>query len=136
MLGAQRHHKLLVRLLLTTFVKYTHMSLASIKCLAGLAQPARQPVVDQCQFQHTFERLEHAHLRRAAGPAGRNFDFGSVAYAIGIRNWGSGLFSVRLFDGPLASILPRRNKGEKRRYNATEAAERTISGGLDGCRGW
>lgn len=127
MLGAQRHDKLFVGLLLTAFVQYAHVSLASIEGLAGLAQPARQSVVDQGQLQHALESLEHAHLRRAARPARRNFDFGSIAYTIGIGGWGGGLFSVRLFVRRLILILPGKTRGGGGEEKiGTESAERTI----------
>jgi len=101
MLATQRNHQLLVRLLLAPLVQHAHMRLAAIERLAGFAQAAREPVVDQGELENAFEGVEHAHLRTAARGGGGDFDFGGGGGGGG----GGGLFSVRLGEGGLAGGL-------------------------------
>lgn len=86
-LGAESDDELLVGLLLARLVQDTHVSLAAVKGLGGLAQTAGKAVVNQGQLQDTLEGVENRHLAR--GGIGRNLD-------LLLLNGGSGLFSVRL----------------------------------------
>lgn len=70
------------------------MRLSPIQRLARFPQAAREPVVDEGQFEHALEGLEHAHLRGARGCVGGDFDF--VRGVGGLRGGGGGLFSFRL----------------------------------------
>jgi hypothetical protein len=65
--------------------------LAAVEGLAGLAQAARQPVVDQGQLEGLLEGVEDRDLSAAAGGIARDFDL------VGGGDDGrGGLFSVRL----------------------------------------
>ena len=94
-LAAQRHDELLVRFLLARLVEHAHVRLAAVERLAGLAQAARQSVVDQRNLQHALERVQDGHLALAGGGIGADFDF------VGGRDGGGWLFSVRLERGVL-----------------------------------
>ena len=93
MLGAKRHDQLLIRLLLARLVEDTHVGLASIEGLAGLAQAAREPVVDESEFEDAFEGFEDGHLALGRCGVGADFDFFG-----GGDDGGGGLFSVRLVE--------------------------------------
>ena len=97
MLAAQGDDELLVGLLLASLVEDAHVRLAAVERLAGLAQPARQAVVDEGQLEHALEGLEHRHLALGAAAAAaavrRHFDF------VRRRHGRGGLFSVRLWRG-------------------------------------
>lgn len=92
MLGAQGDDELLVSLLLAALVEHAHVRLAAVEGLGGLAETARQTVVDQSDLEHALERVQDRHL--AAGAGGRG-DFDLIGGGDG--GVGSGLFSVRLF---------------------------------------
>ncbi len=94
MLPAQRHHQLLVRLLLASLVQHAHVCLSPIQRLARFPQPACQAVVNQGEFEDAFKGFEDGHLRGAGRGTWGDFDF---IGAFG-RGWGRGLFSVRLFE--------------------------------------
>ena len=70
------------------------MGLASIEGLAGLAQAAREPVVDESEFEDAFEGFEDGHLALGRCGVGADFDFFG-----GGDDGGGGLFSVRLVEG-------------------------------------
>jgi hypothetical protein len=90
-LGAQGNNKLLVRLLLARLVQDAHVCLATIEGLGGLAQTARESVVDERELENALERLEHGHLALGARLIGRDLDLGGRAdLGLGI------VFSVRL----------------------------------------
>lgn len=90
MLGAQGNDELLVGLLLAALVEDTHVGLAAVEGLGGLAQTTGKTVVDQRDAEDTLQSVEDGHL--AAAGVGRNLDL------IGGGNGGVGLglFSVRL----------------------------------------
>lgn len=67
MLAAKSDDELLVCLLLARLVEHTHVCLATIEGLAGLAQTARKTVVDERKLEDTLEGLEHAHLALSGG---------------------------------------------------------------------
>lgn len=69
------------------------MRLTSIERLARLPEPAREPVVDECEFEHAFEGFEDGHL--AAAAAGGGGGIGGDGGFVG-GGGGGGLFSVRL----------------------------------------
>ena len=58
MLPAQRHHKLLIGLLLARLVQHAHVRLAPVERLGGFAEPAREAVVDEGEFEGAFEGFE------------------------------------------------------------------------------
>lgn len=87
MLGAQSNDQLLVSLLLAALVEDTHVSLATVKGLGGLAQTTGQTVVDQRDLQNALESVQDGHLAAGTGISG-NFDL------VGGRD--RDLFSVRL----------------------------------------
>lgn len=89
-LGAKRNNQLLVGLLLARLVEDAHVGLATVERLAGLAETAGEPVVDERELEDALERLEHAHLALACGCIGADLDLG------GGLDGGCGLFSVRL----------------------------------------
>ena len=70
MLPTQRHHQLLVRLLLAPFVENTHVRLAAIEGFAGFAETAGEAVVDEGEFEDAFQGFQHAHAGAAAAAAG------------------------------------------------------------------
>lgn len=76
MLRTQRHHQLLIRLLLAPLIQHAHVRLTAIERLAGLAQAAREPVVDEGEFQDAFEGFEDGHLAGAGAGCGIGFDAG------------------------------------------------------------
>ena len=92
-LAAQRHDQLLVGLLLARLVQHAHVSLAAVQGLGGLAQAAREPVVDQGDLEDALEGVQDGH---AAGlgiaAVGCDLDLvrGLDLFLVG------GLFSVRL----------------------------------------
>lgn len=91
MLGAERHNELLVGLLLAALVQDTHMGLATVEGLGGLAETTGKTVVDERDAEDALERVEDAHL--AGAGVGADFDFiGGGDGGVGL-----GLFSVRLF---------------------------------------
>lgn len=100
MLPAQRHHQLLVRLLLAVLVQHAHVRLAPVERLAGFAEPAREAVVDEGQLEDALEGFEHGHLAAAAA-ATRAACLGDLDFFIFFfrrrgGSGGGGLFSVRL----------------------------------------
>lgn len=102
MLAAQRHDEFLVRLLLARLVQHAHVGLAAVERLAGFAEAARQAVVDQGDFQHAFQGVEHRHAAGLAAAVGGDFDF------VGGRDVLWGLFSVRLLKGGLVWVFGER----------------------------
>ena len=58
MLAAQRNHQLLVCLLLARLVQHAHVGLSSIERFGGFAEAAGEAIVDECEFQDTFEGFE------------------------------------------------------------------------------
>lgn len=90
MLGAQGDDELLVSLLLAALVEHAHVRLAAVEGLGGLAETARQTVVDQSDLEHALERVQDRHLAARAGVRG---DFDLIGGDGGV---GGGLFSVRL----------------------------------------
>jgi hypothetical protein len=90
-LRAKRNNKLLVCLLFACLVQDTHVCLATVEGLGGLAQTAGKSVVDESELENALERLKDGHLALAASGIGRNFDLGGRAdLRLGI------VFSVRL----------------------------------------
>ena len=61
-LRAQRHHELLVGLLLARLVEHAHVRLSSVERLGGFAEPAGEAVVDECELQGAFEGVEDGLL--------------------------------------------------------------------------
>jgi hypothetical protein len=90
-LGAQSNDELLVGLLLAALVENTHVGLAAVEGLGGLAETTGKTVVDQSNAEDTLQSIEDGHLAASAGISG-NLDL------IGGGNGGvgHGLFSVRL----------------------------------------
>ena len=64
-LRAQRHHKLLVGLLLARLVKHAHVRLSSIERLAGFTQTTCETVVDESDLEDTLQSVEDGHLSLA-----------------------------------------------------------------------
>jgi hypothetical protein len=95
MLSAQRHHELLIGLLLTRLVENTHVGLATIESFAGFSEATRESVMDQGRLQHAFQSFQNAHLPFAGGGVGCHGGFVTAASGGG----SGGLFSVRLWDG-------------------------------------
>ena len=91
MLGAQSNNELLVRLLLAALVQDTHVGLAAVQGLGGLAQTTGKTVVDQGDAQDTLQSVEDGHL--AGASVGGNLDLIGGDGGVGL-----GLFSVRLFN--------------------------------------
>jgi hypothetical protein len=89
-LATQRHHQLLVRLLLAALVQNTHVSLAAVKSLRCLTQTAGKSIVDKSELENSLEGIEDAHLALGGSGVGTDFDF------VGGCDIGGGLFSVRL----------------------------------------
>ena len=92
MLLAQRHHQLLIRLLLARLVQHAHVRLTPIQGLGSLPQPTRQTIMDKREFEDTLEGFKDGHLTLGGGSIGGDFDL------VG-RSDGGGrgrLFSVRL----------------------------------------
>ena len=58
MLPAQRHHQLLVSFLLARLVQHAHVGLSSIERFGGFAKAAGEAIVDEGEFQDTFEGFE------------------------------------------------------------------------------
>lgn len=58
MLPAQRHHQLLVGLLLAPFVQHAHVRLAPVERFGGFAEAAGEAVVDEGELQGAFEGFE------------------------------------------------------------------------------
>ena len=71
MLPAQRHHQLLVRLLLAPFVQHAHVRLSPVERLGGLAEPPGEAVVDERELQGAFEGFEGSLAGWAALVSGR-----------------------------------------------------------------
>ena len=92
MLATQRNDELLVRFLLAVLVQHAHVRLAPIQSLAGLAQTARQAVVDECKFEDALESFDYRHLALIGTGVGTDFDLFSGGN-------GGFLFSVRLDEG-------------------------------------
>lgn len=90
MLGAERHNKLLVGLFLAALVEHTHVSLAAVEGLGGLAQTTGKTVVDERDAENALECIKDGHLAAGAGLGG---DFDLLGGGGGV---GYGLFSVRL----------------------------------------
>ena len=59
MLRAQRHHELLVGLLLARLVEHAHVRLSSVQRFGGFAEPAGKAVVNECELQGAFEGVEY-----------------------------------------------------------------------------
>jgi hypothetical protein len=96
-LGAKCDNKLLVCLLLACLVQDTHVCLATVEGLGGLAQTAGKSVVDESELENALERLKDGHLALATGSIGRDLDLGGRAdLGLGI------VFSVRLLTLTLA----------------------------------
>lgn len=57
-LPAQRHHQLLVGLLLAPFVQHAHVRLAPVERFGGFAEAAGEAVVDEGELQGAFEGFE------------------------------------------------------------------------------
>jgi hypothetical protein len=90
-LGAERNNELLVRLLLARLVQDTHVCLATVEGLGGLAQTAGESVVDERELENALERLKHGHLALGARLIGRDLDLsGRADLGLGV------VFSVRL----------------------------------------
>ncbi len=90
-LRAERNHELLVRLLFACLVQDAHVCLAAVESLGGFAETTCETIVDESEFEDTFQSLEHAHLALASRCIGRYLDLGGRAdlgFAI--------VFSVRL----------------------------------------
>jgi len=93
MLPTQRHHQLLVRLLLARLVEHAHVGLTAVERFAGFAEAAGEAVVNEGVFEDAFQSIEHAHAACFAGAVGCDFHL--------VRCWDlllgdRGLFSVRL----------------------------------------
>lgn len=96
MLVAKGNDKLLVGLLLASLVEHTHVSLATVEGLGGLAQTAGKTVVGEGDLQDALESVQNGHLALGGGIGGNlNLlgDFRGV------------LFYVRLVVGVLVSFL-------------------------------
>lgn len=91
MLPTQRHHQLLVRLLLAVFVQHAHVRLTAVERFGSFPEAAREAVVDESELEHAFEGFEDGHLARGAAAGG---DFNVLIFGSG--GGGGGLFSVRL----------------------------------------
>jgi len=76
-LAAQGHNELLVRFLLAILIEHAHVRLSPIERLGSLAEPAREPIVHERDFQDSLEGVEDAELALGGGGAGY-FDFFSV----------------------------------------------------------
>jgi hypothetical protein len=92
-LAAQGDDQLLVRLLLARLVEHAHVGLAAVEGLAGLAEAAGEPVVDQRDLEHALERVQDGHAARRL--VGRDLDVLGRADLLDV----GGLFSVRLWGG-------------------------------------
>lgn len=86
-LGAESDDELLVGLLLAGLVEDTHVGLAAVQGLAGLAQTAGETVVHQRQLQHSLQGVQDGHLALGGGIGG-DFDL--------LGDFGGVLFYVRL----------------------------------------
>jgi hypothetical protein len=96
-LRAKGNNKLLVCLLLACLVQDTHVCLATVEGLGGLAQTAGKSVVNESELENALERLKDGHLALATGGIGRDLDLGGRAdLRLGI------VFSVRLLTLTLA----------------------------------
>lgn len=89
MLRAESNNKLLVSLLLAALVKDTHVRLATVEGLSGLAQTAGQTIVDERDAQNALQSVQDGHL--AGAGIGGNLDLIGGDDGVGL-----GLFSVRL----------------------------------------
>jgi len=96
--GAQSLHKLLVRLLLATLVEHGHVGLATIQCLARLAEAAGEAVVDERMPEDSLECFLDGHLA-LGGAISRDLDL------VGGFDGGDFFSCVRLVAVVLVSML-------------------------------
>lgn len=89
MLGAEGGDKLLVRLLLASFVEHADMGLATVERLGGLTETTSETIVDLAQLQDTLESIKKGEV--AGAGVGSDLDFLSGSGGVG-----NSLFSVRL----------------------------------------
>lgn len=89
MLRAKSDNELLVSLLLAGLVEDTHVRLATVEGLGGLAETTGKTVVDQGDLEDALERIVNGHL----STAGLGGDLDILGLSDGV---GNGLFSVRL----------------------------------------
>ena len=90
-LRAQRHHELLVGLLLACLVQHAHVRLSSIEGLAGFAETTCETVVDESDLEDTLQSVEDGHLALAGRGICADLDL------VGRGDLRLSLFSVRLF---------------------------------------
>ena len=99
-LGTQRHDQLLVRLLLARLIEHAHVGLAPVERFTGFAEPAREPVVDEGDFEDALQCVQHAHAAAFVRCFRADFDF--------VRRWDFDvglLFSVRLWGRVLVFVM-------------------------------
>lgn len=95
MLAAEGDNELLVGLLLASLVEHTHVGLAAVEGLGGLAQTAGESVVDERDLEDTLEGVEDRHAAALLAVVGSDFDF------FGRGDRGGGLFYIRLEGGKM-----------------------------------
>lgn len=100
-LRAKSDNELLVSLLLAGLVEDTHVRLATVEGLGGLAETTGKTVVDQGDLENALERIVDGHL--AAAGLGGDLDI----LGLGDGGVGNGLFSVRLCKNQLLDIVFR-----------------------------
>lgn len=98
-LRAKSDNELLVSLLLAGLVEDTHVRLATVEGLGGLAETTGKTVVDQGDLENALERIVDGHL--AAAGLGGDLDI----LGLGDGGVGNGLFSVRLCKNQMLDIV-------------------------------
>ena len=103
MLATKRNNQFLIGLLLARLVEDTHVRLATIESLGGLAQTAGQTVVDEGDLEDTLECVQDGHLAAFSALAG-HFDFVAFFFARLDGDFG-GLFYIRLGEMSVVGLM-------------------------------